>query len=185
MCLHFHGNTDFFRIPGWFKHPLISTSTCFYWFWPVVSWMHWHFPPSSSEGKPCSTSTNFFFLVHWIFISFWSLGMEKQLSCHYQLWSINLKEKKEETPAQGSPSQQTFPDKKNIHISDTSSAPRNLPQNLGGFKGCFQKPKADGGNGRAPVLVPSCGVNFAVMVFWPWYCSWIDIYCQLWNLMLI
>lgn len=113
-------------------------------------------------------------------------GDEIKLSCHYQLWSINLKEKKEETPTQGSPSQQTFTDKESTHTSDTSAAPsvcsrpedlslqegthgcqswvsmdppraafrqsfacegwwkllfsRNLPQKMGWFKGCFQKP---------------------------------------------
>lgn len=51
------------------------------------------------------------------------VGDEKRLSCHYQLRSINLKEKKEETSTQGSPSQQTFTDKENTRISDTSSAP--------------------------------------------------------------
>lgn len=172
-------------------------------------------------------------------------GDEIKLSCHYQLWSINLKEEKEETPTQGSPSQQTFTDKENTHISDTSAAPSvcSRPEDLslqegthgcqswvsmdppraafrqslvvkdGGnccFQGIFLKrwvvlggafrnpPGADGGNGGACAPLPECGVNSAVvvdvflalvllclLVFWPWCCSWIDIYCCHWNLMLI
>jgi len=50
------------------------------------------------------------------------VGDEKKLSFRYQLRSINLKEKKEETSTQGSPSQQTFTDKENTRISDASSA---------------------------------------------------------------
>lgn len=130
-----------FRISGWFKHPLISTPTCFYWFGCAVSWIHWHFPPSYSKCKLCSTSTNFFLHSLNFPLWVWSLVMQNQLSCHYQLWSINLKEEKEETPTQGSPSQPTLPDKENTHLSDTSSAPRvcSCPEDLslqGGTQGC-------------------------------------------------
>lgn len=47
---------------------------------------------------------------------------KKKLSFRYQLRSINLKAKREESSAQGSPSQQTFTDKENTRISGTSSA---------------------------------------------------------------
>lgn len=63
----------------------------------------------------------------YLFTKFSSLillvGDEKKLIFHYQLRSINLKEEKEETSTRGSPSQQTFTDKENTRISDTSSAP--------------------------------------------------------------
>lgn len=59
---------------------------------------------------------------HWIFFDSVRWRWKKS-DFYYQLRSINLKEKKEETSAQGSPSQQTFADKENTRISDTSSAP--------------------------------------------------------------
>lgn len=93
LHLLFHGNTDscFLRISGWFKHPLMSASACFYYFWHVISWTL-TLPTLVFLRQMLFHQHQFSYL----FTTFSSLillvGDEKELSFHYQPRSINLKE---------------------------------------------------------------------------------------------
>lgn len=214
-------------ISGWFQHPIISTSACFYWFWHVVSWTHWHFPLCLTFLRQTLLHQHQFLSLLAEFSPLILAAGDGKVELPLPALINKSEGEKRGNPSSGeSQSANISWERKHSSVCHVSSSQglltppgfvtarrswvcmdppraalrqsfgwegqwellfsRNLPQKMGGLKGGLQKPSQSWWwQWESCCAVTQVGVSFAVVVFWPWCCSWVDIYCCHWNLRLI